>query len=1133
MLYQLLSDFASQAPNSSAVIDSKGQTFTYQEALERTHRWIKYFMEQALTSGDRVGVMLENEDHHVFILAALERLGVSYVPFDSSIPSGSFQRDLEAVEIKKCLIENSLLDKYACSESIGLVFSEETVLPDTQEVEESLKHIPYDPTDSNTVVYIVSSSGSTGDKKWIPITRHGLKYWVNVFRNQLGMSAANQMLATRSPAYDARIAEYLCAFSGGGCLHLLNSFERKDLNSILARCQKNSITSLLFIASLLGTQNSEKLIRLKEAGLKNLLVTGDACTPYLKSVCESLGISLWNCYGPTEATFGISKLLLNGLPLYDSIVPIGLPYGEEIRVHIIEGEICIESRYLTPGYLKKEQNEEAFRLIPGPNGDFIRVFRTGDLGELIEDYQTGETYLIYRGRFSEHSHCKINGVKINPLYIEQYILRYNELYPINLQASVVIKELNYKLRPVAYIVSDASVDKTHFMDYLKRELKSAEMPFIIELESLPRMGTSEKIDKVSLKERHDSLYENFFLIAARQEERSPIEQRIMDIFLSYIIDADKEGLDPDLCVSKESDLSLFIDSSEFIEFISILAQKLEINLLHIEILKLPKLNIQSIGEYCSRHLSTLQTSVNSKFISKAILHVLQEAKDSSENIFFLPPLLGEGHYTLRYLVKHLSTFSHANMYGLSDPGIYDADLIAKTMQEAVERYVQAILAKQPLSHNKPYELAGFSFGSVLAFEVAKKLQLLGGTIKEVHLMDGYPPHFYQSMSLENHAHLLQTLINFLVPTLNNSFFKESLEPVELGDAYCQLTKEEQINAVFQMLIEQCQNNYSKATLLLAKQHLLFIQAHSHPEVHEQFPARLYFTRQDQPYADIINQMNQVAALTSNYEFYFWNHYIENLTIGGEIDCDHLEALDKNPQRASSNPALFWSRPRKQLDFGPVSFYRLNEYIGWKNGKKLSIYCIPIMKLKSYEEKFADLNIQTYVSLHDKKVTQYALNRLQTNTTHMAQANLFCTIPGDKVREIEDWLASESIRPIPPSTVDFYNLGVHHKGQGTITLAIMWLGEPILTSFSFSYCHTPEYIIRSVKQQLGQVQVINHNSNLFFMHFVNIDQESNIQNALEAAREFLGNFISILQEYIGYASEHSNHAWVDNQVLMRA
>lgn len=1131
MLYQLLSDFARKAPNSSAVVDSREQTFTYQEALARTHRWIKYFLEQGITSGDRVGVMLENEDDHVFILAALERLGATYVPFDSSIPPGSFQRDLEEVEVKKCLIENSLLDKYACSESIRLPFSAETILPDVEGVEELLKHIPYDPGDPNTVVYIVSSSGSTGDKKWIPITRHGLKYWVNVFRNQLGMTAENQMLATRSPAYDARIAEYLCAFSGGGCLHLLNSFERKDLNSILARCQKNSITSLLFIASLLGTQSSEKLIRLKEGGLKDLLVTGDACTPYLKSLCESQGIRLWNCYGPTEATFGISKLLLNGLSLPDSIVPIGLPYGEEIRVHIIEGEICIESRYLTPGYLKKEDNEEAFRLIPGPNGDFIRVFRTGDLGELIQDHETGETYLIYRGRFSEHSHYKINGVKINPLYIEQYILRYNELYSIHLQTSVVIKELNYKLRPVAYIVCDASIDKQHFMEYLKRELKSAEMPFIIELESLPRLGTSEKIDKVSLKKRQDSLYENFFLIGAKQEELSPIEQRIMDIFLSYIIEGDKQEPDPDICVSKESDLSFFIDSSEFIEFISILAQKLEINLLHSEILKLPKLNIQSLGKYCSRHLSTEQTLVDSKSISQAILHVLHEVEDSSDNIFFFPPLPGEGHYTLRHLVKHLSTFSHANIYGLSDPGIYDVNLIPQTMEEAVERYAQAILAIQPLSENKPYELAGFSFGSVLAFEGAKKIQQLGGTIKEVHLMDGYPPHFYQSMSLENHAHLLQTLVNFLVPTLNNSFFKESLEPVELEDSYSQLAKEEQIKAIFQRLVDQCQNNYSKTTLLLAKQHLLFIQCHRHPEVHEHFPARLYLTRQEQPYA-VINHMNQVA-LTSNYEFYFWNHYIENLTMGGRIDCEHLEALKEKPQRASSNPALFWSRPRKQLDFGPGSFYRLNDCIGWMNVKNLSIYCIPIMKLKSYEEKLAYFDIQTYVSLHDKKVTQYALNTLQTNTTHMAQANLFCTIPGDKVCEIEDWLASESIRPIPPSTVDFYNRGVAHKRWGTITLTIMWLGEPILTSFSFSYCHIPDYIMIGIAQRLGRIQVINLNSNLFFMYFVNIDQESNIQDALGSAREFLGDFISILQEYIGYASEHSNHSWVDNPVLMRA
>lgn len=339
------------------------------------------------------------------------------------------------------------------------------------------------------------------------------------------------MLSTRSPAYDARIAEYICAFSGGGTLHLLGKSERKDLNHIVKRCKKDSITSLLFIASLLGTKKSELIIQqLKEAGLENLLVTGDVCTAYLKNLCENLNIKLWNCYGPTEATFGISKRLVNWNSLYNSMVPIAMPYGSEIKVHIIDGEICIESAYLTPGYLNASHNEKAFKQFRTLEGEFVRVFRTGDLGQIIENSETLEKFILYEGRISEHSHCKINGVKVNPLYIEQVLLEYNDINSNSeLQVSVVIKNIEDKFKPFAYIVCNQNLNKQHFLEYLKQSLKAEEIPVVIKLENLPRLGSSDKINKFLLKNRNDTTNENFFLTTQTLTPANELENSLANI----------------------------------------------------------------------------------------------------------------------------------------------------------------------------------------------------------------------------------------------------------------------------------------------------------------------------------------------------------------------------------------------------------------------------------------------------------------------------------------------------------------------------------------------------------------------------------------------------------------------------
>ncbi|KAJ3564723.1 hypothetical protein NPX13_g7745 [Xylaria arbuscula] len=75
----------------------------------------------------------------------------------------------------------------------------------------------------------------------------------------------------------------------------------------------------------------------------------------------------------------------------------------------------------------------------------------------------------------------------------------------------------------------------------------------------------------------------------------------------------------------------------------------------------------------------------------------------------------------------------------------------KSVEEAVESYVAAILSKQPYG---PYALAGYSYGTMLAFEIAKKLRASGGTVRFLGNFN-LPPHIKMRMrQLDWHSCLL-------------------------------------------------------------------------------------------------------------------------------------------------------------------------------------------------------------------------------------------------------------------------------------------------------------------------------------------------------------------------------------------
>ncbi len=92
-------------------------------------------------------------------------------------------------------------------------------------------------------------------------------------------------------------------------------------------------------------------------------------------------------------------------------------------------------------------------------------------------------------------------------------------------------------------------------------------------------------------------------------------------------------------------------------------------------------------------------------------------------------------------LKHVAPLLDPDLpaYGLQAIGLQAGAEPDRSMEAMATRYVEAMRRVQPVG---PYYLAGFCFGGVLAYEVARQLEEQGERTGLLAIIDGFPPHVF-------------------------------------------------------------------------------------------------------------------------------------------------------------------------------------------------------------------------------------------------------------------------------------------------------------------------------------------------------------------------------------------------------
>ncbi len=482
---------AGEADHAAIVTDD--ETVSFRALDERANQTARYLMAQGLTSGDRVGLLLDKTVESYVALLAVLKINAAYVPLDASFPCERIAFILSDANVKAIVSLSGFADKLAS-------FALPRILLDSAAEEIAAmragRPTPTElPTPKDELCYVIYTSGTTGNPKGVAIEHASICNFVRVAGETYGVRKGDRAYQGMTIAFDFSVEELWVPLLEGATLvpgRPGASLVGDDLADDLI---ERRVTYLACVPTLLATIEKD----LPE--LRILLVSGEACPHNLVVRWHRPGRTILNAYGPTEATVTATLTELNP----DKPVTIGGPLPTYTIVILDEnedralgegalGEIGIAGVGLAGGYLNLP-DLTARKFIPDfiglPNNPSKRIYRTGDVGRINA---AGE--VEFHGRID--TQIKVRGYRIELGEIEAAL---SELPQVAQAVAHTIEPEPGTLDIAAYYTlkqGESGLPLQEAAHALKARLPSYMMPAYLEQLSAIPMTASNKADRKRL-----------------------------------------------------------------------------------------------------------------------------------------------------------------------------------------------------------------------------------------------------------------------------------------------------------------------------------------------------------------------------------------------------------------------------------------------------------------------------------------------------------------------------------------------------------------------------------------------------------------------------------------------------------
>ncbi len=484
-------------PNNNALFVNN-QYYTYQQLwqiVKQIHQQLSA-QKQHL----RIGVYCTNNIETYATILAINLYGAAYVPLNIKFPVSKNKKIIEQCNLQLILISKNDEKLHELKQQVKSTFITISNVLNVQPTE--LKNeIKINPNDYQKVeqpyVYILFTSGSTGEPKGVPISKTNTNHFFKYFFKNYNFNERDRFLQVYELTFDVSVFSFFMPLMVGACCYVLPNDGIKFMKTIEYLIKYNITVVSMVPTTLRYLENYLPEIKLPD--LCYSFFSGDAlhhnlAVKWSKAIPNAV---IHNFYGPTETTIVCTRYVFNAKQSekesVNDIVPLGKPFKgmefiiiDEKNAPTQKGELCFSGTQVINSYLNNT-NEDRFLTYQQK-----QFYKTGDIAS-VNEFEN----LIFYGRTD--SQVKINGYRIELTEIENAISK-----TLDTKCIALTKKNNNSLNQLIVFIEEKKVDEKELKKRLGTILPDYMIPNqFIEVEKFI-LNINGKIDKQYLLDTYSA-----------------------------------------------------------------------------------------------------------------------------------------------------------------------------------------------------------------------------------------------------------------------------------------------------------------------------------------------------------------------------------------------------------------------------------------------------------------------------------------------------------------------------------------------------------------------------------------------------------------------------------------------------
>ena len=717
-------DRQAEASPEAIAIEFEGQQLRYVDLALESNQLAALLCKRGIEANDLVAVVMDRTPKMLIALLAIMRSGAAYVPIDPEYPVDRVRYMLEHAA-PKIIVTTTSHQQYFSMHGEHLILLDSPEIMDIVEAG-AINNVAdtINLAKADHLAYVIYTSGSTGRPKGVKTLHRGLQNLLLDFNDRLEMQVQQRWLAVASISFDAAGLDIFLPLITGGTIVLANYQQSKDGQWL--NCQLDQQIDYLHATP----STWQLLLNSGWTGTPQLTAIsgGEMLTGKLATQIAERLKCLYNVYGPTEASIITACHAVSDT--HQHSISIGQAIANT-QLHILDatlrpvptgvaGELHIAGLGLGQGYLHQpELTAQRYIALELDDGTHQTIYKTGDLVRLRSD---GNLEFLSR---LDHQ-VKVRGFRVELEEIEAALLEHPSI-----ESAVASVKTNAQDSTdtvlLAHIVFKPQ--QQHAPHLIKQWLSKSLPPFMVPhvittLDAMP-LSPNGKINRAALPEPH-----------------------ALGTILKRDIVAPRDHLELSLVQLWQPLLKVHPIgiTEDFFELggHSLLAMKLLVQLeekFQRKIAMSALFQATTIEQFADQlrndHIHKDSRSNNHLQGNGNPMICLRPGDDSIAPLFLIHPV---GGTVFCYYQLANALGNNRPIYGLQLPVDNSGAPLACSIKAMAAIYVDCIIRQAGETHAL---IAGWSMGGVIAFEMARILQMKNLTPQQILMFDSAVPNHHR------------------------------------------------------------------------------------------------------------------------------------------------------------------------------------------------------------------------------------------------------------------------------------------------------------------------------------------------------------------------------------------------------